>query len=233
MSPPNQQKQDNTQMKKTTSTKDLLISSAGELFADNGYEGVSTRMIADMAGVKLSAIHYHFGSKEKLYTEACLSAHRRSQSTIFADVIAENPVLAQTSEGQAEIIRTTVFRTFHYHFRPDRPEWEAKILLRELASPTSAMTTLIEILFRPNSESSANFYRHINPEATEAEAAAWSDLLYGQILLYSMAKNTIKMLRGEDSLNTEFFHTAATKLARSMILEAGLPLPNDLHHDLQ
>lgn len=215
-------------MKKPESTKELLVSSAGELFAAHGYEGVSTRMIAECAGVKLSAIHYHFGSKEKLYTEACLAAYSRGRSTNFADVIAENPSLTNTASGQAEIIRTTVFRNFHDHFRPDRPEWEAKILLRELASPSSTMTVLVEMVFRPDAESAANFYQQVKPQATKEEAAAWSDLMYGEILLYSMAKKTIEMIRGKNSLNTDFYHISAARLARAMILEAGLPLPPDL-----
>lgn len=82
--------------------------------------------------------------------------------------------------------------------------------------------------FKPDAESAADFYQTVKPEATPQEAAAWSDLLYGDIILYSMAKETIKMVRGADSLTPEFYHTAATRLARAMILEAGLPLPSDL-----
>lgn len=215
-------------MKKNQNTKDLLISSAGELFAEHGFEGVSTRMIAERAGVKLSAIHYHFGSKEKLYIETCLAAHLRGKKTTFAMVLSENPNLINTIDGQAEIIRTTVFRSFHDLFREDRPEWETKILLREIAFPTSAMNLLVDFIFRPDAESSANFYKYIRPEATNTEAAAWSDLLYGETLLYSMARKTIEMVRGQDCFNADFYHTAAAKLARAMILEAGLPLPTDL-----
>ena len=215
-------------MKRTGDTRELLLVSAGELFADLGYDGVSTRMIADKAGVKLSAIHYHFGTKDNLYIEACVAAHERGKKTTFAMVIEENPVLAETPQGQAEIIRTLIFRNFHDHFRPDRPEWESKLLLRELAHPTQAMTILVEKIFKPDSESAVSFYRLVNPEASFSEAAAWADLMYGDLLLYSIAKKAIELVRGENTLNTEFYRTAAAKLARAMILEAGLPLPADL-----
>jgi AcrR family transcriptional regulator len=215
-------------MKKTESTKDLLITSAGELFAEFGFEAVSTRMISDKAEVKLSAIHYHFGSKENLYIETCLTAHSRGKTTNFGDVYDENPNLMKTPEGQAEIVRTTVFRNFHDHFRPDRPEWETKIIVRELAAPSSAMRALVEKIFRPDAESSALFYKQVKPHATDIEAAAWSDLMYGEILLYSMARETIEMVRGANCMNKDYIQTAAAKLARAMILEAGLPLPVDL-----
>jgi len=215
-------------MKKPESTKEQLITSAGELFAEHGFGGVSTRMIADRAGVKLSGIHYHFGSKEKLYIEACLTAHRRCQLTTFADILEENPTLASTPEGQAEIVRNAVFRCFHDHFYSKRPDWEINLLLREMISPTSAMTTLVDLIFRPEAESAALFYQRVKPTASYEEAAAWFDLMYGEIFFYTVARNTIQMVRGVDTLSTEFFQLAAAKLARAMILEAGLPLPADL-----
>lgn len=215
-------------MKKTENTKELLLRTAGELFAEHGLDSVSTRMIADRAGVKLSAIHYHYGSKDNLYLSACLEAHDLKRPTTFAMVIAENPSLLDSPEGQAEIVRTVVFRTYHDHFKDDRPEWQSKILLREISHPTAAMETLSEKIFKPDVESSMNFYLHVRPGATEQQAAAWSDLLYGKLLLYMVAKETIEMARGKGCLDTEFYTTAAGILARAMILEAGLPLPSDL-----
>ena len=48
------------------STKHKLIKAARILIANNGYPLTSTRMIANKAGVTLSAISFHFGSKENL-----------------------------------------------------------------------------------------------------------------------------------------------------------------------
>lgn len=209
-------------------TRELLIVHAGELFAEHGFDKVSTRMIADKAEVKLSSIHYHFGSKENLYLEACLYAHGSSRPTTFADVCDENPNLLTSREGLAEIVRSTVFRTFHDHFRPDRPEWESKIFIKEISNPSNAMRVLAEKVFKPDTESAEQFYKRVNPEATGLQAAAWADLMYGKIILYCMAKHTIELVRGEGFFNQEFYMTSAASLARAMILEAGLPLPTDL-----
>lgn len=215
-------------MKNPNSTKEQLIISAGELFAEHGFSAVSTRMIADRAEVQLSAIHYHFGSKDHLYIESCLYAYSQGKNITFGLIIDENPKLLETPAGQAEIVRSMVFRSFHDHFRPDRPDWETTLLLREIATPSPAMTVLVEKLFKPDTESAAAFYKKVRPEATDQEAAAWSDLLYGVIMLYCTAGKTIEMIRGENSLKSDFFQIAARKLARAMILEAGLPLPADL-----
>lgn len=47
--------------------KDHILNIAEELFAEQGYEGTSTRMLAQKAGVNVAMISYYFGSKEKLF----------------------------------------------------------------------------------------------------------------------------------------------------------------------
>src|SRR5215469_8548444 len=47
-----------------------ILETAIQVFADKGYEGASTRMLAERAGVNLPAIQYYFGSKEGLYRAA-------------------------------------------------------------------------------------------------------------------------------------------------------------------
>lgn len=49
------------------STKEKILQTALELFATQGFDATSTRQIAQKAGANLSAISYHFGSKEGLY----------------------------------------------------------------------------------------------------------------------------------------------------------------------
>jgi AcrR family transcriptional regulator len=43
-----------------------LLDAAEAGLRDHGYAGLSTRRVADAAGVPLSQIHYHFGSKESM-----------------------------------------------------------------------------------------------------------------------------------------------------------------------
>jgi AcrR family transcriptional regulator len=59
-------------------TRRRLIETAIEVFATHGYDGTSTRLLAERAGVNLPAIQYHFGSKEGLY---------RAVVAYFADYI--------------------------------------------------------------------------------------------------------------------------------------------------
>ena len=48
------------------STEDRILAAARACLLRSGYAAVSTRAVADDAGVPLSQIHYHFGSKRQL-----------------------------------------------------------------------------------------------------------------------------------------------------------------------
>jgi AcrR family transcriptional regulator len=47
-------------------TSTSIIDAAKQALLESGYSGLSTRKIAEAAGVPLSQIHYHFGSKQGL-----------------------------------------------------------------------------------------------------------------------------------------------------------------------
>ncbi|MEL4897071.1 TetR/AcrR family transcriptional regulator [Crocosphaera sp. Alani8] len=54
-------------MATSPNTSEHILNIAEQLFAENGYAGTSLRSIIKEAGVNLSAVSYHFGSKEDLY----------------------------------------------------------------------------------------------------------------------------------------------------------------------
>ncbi|MFN2390252.1 MAG: TetR/AcrR family transcriptional regulator [Actinomycetota bacterium] len=47
-------------------TRSAILDAARTQLLENGYAGMSTRRVADAAGVPLSQLHYHFGSKQRL-----------------------------------------------------------------------------------------------------------------------------------------------------------------------
>ena len=208
--------------------KKILIVHAGMLFAELGFDRVTTRMIADKAGVRLSAIHYHFKSKEDLYIEAFRYAHDKDNRINFLDVYSENPELGKTPAGQAEIIRTTVLRYFRNIFNPQRSSWEMQLLVREIVTPSSALPRLAKTFIQSNVQNSEKFCQMIRPDMDKDEAMIWADTLFSHLFLYILAQRHIEEVRGKEWLNEQFFFKAAQMIARFMILELDLPLPEDL-----
>ena len=51
---------------KKPDTAIVLLEAAKKILRQNGYAGLSTRSVAEAAGMPLSQIHYHFGSKQEM-----------------------------------------------------------------------------------------------------------------------------------------------------------------------
>src|SRR3954470_15584599 len=49
-----------------SATRSMILEAARQRVLDDGMAGLSTRRVADAAGVPLSQVHYHFGSKQGL-----------------------------------------------------------------------------------------------------------------------------------------------------------------------
>ncbi|HEY8557517.1 MAG TPA: TetR family transcriptional regulator, partial [Actinomycetes bacterium] len=47
-------------------TRTLILDAARSRLLADGYAGLSTRKVAEEAGVPVSQLHYHFGSKQGL-----------------------------------------------------------------------------------------------------------------------------------------------------------------------
>ena len=69
-------------------TRRRILETALHVFATQGYEGASTRQLAELAGVNLPAIQYYFGSKEGLFRAVIDSIIERTE-THMAPLAAE------------------------------------------------------------------------------------------------------------------------------------------------
>ena len=70
------------------STRAQLLAAAAEVLSGQGYGGTSMRAVAERAGVPLSLVHYHFGSKRGLLVavlEPLTEPLLERQSTMFSD----------------------------------------------------------------------------------------------------------------------------------------------------
>lgn len=55
---------------RTADTRERILAAACEVIAEIGFEKIRMRMVAERAGVSTALLHYHFDTREKLFTEA-------------------------------------------------------------------------------------------------------------------------------------------------------------------
>ena len=82
------------------STKEKILAAAQEVFSEKGFKGASTREIAARASVNISSLHYHWDSKEVLFT-AILTQVQDQLVSRLTDVVGD-----RTPETPVEARRT-------------------------------------------------------------------------------------------------------------------------------
>jgi len=96
-------------------TSQTIVQAAAELFSARGYDGASTRDIAEKAGVNVALINRYFGSKAKLFNAAIvpmLSIHGMSEGDIsgFGERVAAyyfGPLPEKTADPILAVLRST------------------------------------------------------------------------------------------------------------------------------
>ncbi len=95
-------------------TRDIILDAARELFATEGYEGVTMRMVAEKIEYSPTAIYVHFKDKEELFRQVCHADFAR-----LAEVFQEHATVSDPVELLKAIGRTYAqFGTnFPNHYR--------------------------------------------------------------------------------------------------------------------
>ena len=121
-------------------TRANILSAAGELFAESGFERVTVRQICRRAGANVAAVNYHFGDKLGLYMELVLERVR------FADQAR----LASTEAGKPEDqLQAFVHRYLAGLIGDGQPDGLARIIAMETARPSPVLKRLVKQVIRP------------------------------------------------------------------------------------
>ena len=107
-----------------------LLEAAGQLFAEKGFRLAGTREICRKAGTDIAAIHYHFGSKEKLY-EAVLR---------YADNLLVDPVPTFAASQSREVrLREIIEWVLTQCFAQGQSEWRWRFIEQATISLTPGL----------------------------------------------------------------------------------------------
>lgn len=124
-------------------TRARLIRAAGELISQRGYRRAGVREICGRAGANLAAVKYHFGSKEALYREVLLGSHRELRDREPVPRLEEHAT-------PAEALRAWVGWALRFMLlRRKAHSFAGRLMVRELAEPTAALTELVKGVMSP------------------------------------------------------------------------------------
>jgi TetR/AcrR family transcriptional regulator, regulator of cefoperazone and chloramphenicol sensitivity len=198
--------------------RDKILNAAGEVFAQQGFEGATIRAITQRAGVNVAAVNYYFRDKAELYARLIFDA-------CCARKVADE-VMTQQIERPEEKLRSIIFQWLQYMLDPDRPEWQRLLMAREMANPTTALDALVETNIRPRDECLRPTLRTLTEDSFDEKRLRYiSASIMGQCHYYVQSKPILERLYpdfeiGKAEINdiadhiTEFSLAAITEMTR-------------------
>ncbi len=132
--------EERTQRSSADGTRERILAAALELFSERSFEGASTRLIAERAGVQQPLLAYHFGTKEDLW--------RTAVGQLFEQLAA---VLEERVVGLRGVEDETVARLVvaeFVRFSAEHPQLH-RIIMQECKSEGNRLTWLVEQHVRP------------------------------------------------------------------------------------
>ncbi|MDR0705422.1 MAG: TetR/AcrR family transcriptional regulator [Planctomycetaceae bacterium] len=205
-------------------TREILLEAACRLFAEHGFDNVSTRMIAQEAKVNLGSIHYHFGSKEGLYFETFRIAINADSPLTIEKLLEVDPTLLTTPEGKSYAIHRLTYDYYNRHYNIHE-KWKRQLILRELYHPSPVYQKLVDEVLKIELQRMIDFYFMLDPNASLVDAFVWASYPDTQVTYYLKAESSITQYSGQDFMDN-LNRNIIKFTIRMMIMSLGLPVPN-------
>lgn len=192
---------------------DRLLEVAVSEFGQKGLEGASTRGIAAAAGTAMSAITYHFGSKEGLYLAAAdYIAAQMAEMVVDASV---NPVVMRDDPERARAAIHAALGRLITMMSDKRCEGWSLFIVREQRQPTEAFD---RIYAGPMGRMMARLTDLVIAATAldDIKRARITTLtLFGQVLVTRAARATCSRVLEHDLNDTELIGEFAEQITRN------------------
>ena len=208
-------------------TQQVLLDSAIELFGQHGYEGVSTRMLADHAGVNVAAIKYHFGSKDELYTGAidAIVALMQPRLDMMSSIADQAKSIAGDDPQRQALVMTQLIDTILTTFLATQALQKViPFVLRELFSPGPHFKRMYNAVPRKLHEMLTDMVAwilDIEPHTNQAKIRTHA--VIGQMIVFRIGRPILLQRLAADSYSSAVVEEIRTQVTTSILSSLGLP----------
>jgi AcrR family transcriptional regulator len=217
-----------TQTDKTADgTRERLVAGAMTLFAERGFESVSTRELARAADANLSAITYHFGGKEGLYCAvverlvADLEPNRRAIRALLVDGVTK---AGNDRAALASLVAQFVNALVNVLLGGLLPEQRMRLLLREITHPGAAFEIIMKGHIDPLHDAVGGLVAAaIGRPAKDERTLLLVQAVIGQCLGFGLAKAVVFWRLGWQGYGRDEIDKVAATLTASTLAILALP----------
>lgn len=205
-------------------TREKLLLAALELFGLYGFEGVSTRKLAEQAGVNLQAINYYFGTKRGLYNAVADYLIERLQTRIGERraIVLDRFAEAQSGDRPIDIVEARTIlvmlaETMLTLFATDESAVWVRYMVREQAEPTEAYDRIYSGFLQPVLAAARHLVGLLIGENPASERVGLRTLsLIGSLVVYRVGRATVLRELGWESVGPQEI-TAIRSIARDLV----------------
>jgi AcrR family transcriptional regulator len=176
-------------------TRERLLEAALKIFGKFGFEGASTRALADAAGANLAAIPYHFGSKEGLYRAAAEFIVERTGKEILPtiDRILQTIATKKLSRREAiDLLHQLLERFSAIVIGSEFADTFAEFVMREQLHPGAAFEILYDGMMRPLMEACTKLLAIASGRRGDRTTTIIrAQTLLGQILIFRTSRASV------------------------------------------
>jgi len=189
-------------------TRLRLLNAAGEEFAEKGFKSATVRAICDRAGANVAAVNYHFGDKERLYSEVLRFAH--------ACAVEKHPPTRGIDHlPPPRRLREFIHAFLRRVFDEGRPAWHGKLMSREMFQPTAALDDLVKHEIKPRyCELGEIISQLLGPGADEQLIRRCGESVVGQCIFFHHARPMLERLHPEDKFDSAAIEERAEHIFR-------------------
>ena len=160
---------------KTAPTRQRLLESSCDVFAEKGYRDATIAEICERAGANIAAVNYHFRDKETLYLEAWGRAFHRS--------LEAHPPDGGVSEDASPQRRLRARILAFLERITDEKSGEFDILRTELANPTGLLQKAVRPTIKPLKDATGAIIRELlGPAASDTQVSFCLHSVFSQCL---------------------------------------------------
>ena len=170
-------------------TRMRLLEAAGEIFSCKGFQAATVREITRLAQANVAAIHYHFGSKDRLYQAVLEHAHLEANRRYPPD-------MGLAGDAPADIRLYAYVRALLLRLADKgRHAWLYRLMAREMAEPSVNLAVVVERCLAPASTVlRAIVAELLGPGADPLAVARCAQSVVGQCRHFSLDRPVLSRL---------------------------------------
>ena len=208
-------------------TYSTLLTTAVRLFGQHGYDGVTTRMLADAAGANVAGIKYHFGSKDDLYVAAIdhIISILAPRMEIVVGMAGQARTLAGDDPQRRAMVVTQVVETVLDTFLANPMVREIiPFILREIFVPGPHFNRIYDAVPGRVHETLTELVAWILDLDSQAPATiVRTHALIGQLVVFHIGRAILTRRLGVDDYSDENIVQIKQQVTQSVLMSLGLP----------